>query len=67
MRKFFASNSELGPFGVAHAQTNSISGGNINANPDEHSAPISEMNALSAGTTSATESVYKKRRTILVD
>lgn len=47
----------LGPSGVPQAQTNSITGGNTNANPDEQRAPISEMNESNAGTFSATEYV----------
>lgn len=46
----------VGPSAVPHALTNSITGGKIKANPDEQSAPISEMNAFNAGTTSANES-----------
>lgn len=56
MMQFFASVNPLGPFDVPHADTNSITGGKINAKPDEHKAPINEMNAFSAGTSSANES-----------
>lgn len=56
MMQFFMSVNPLGPFDVPHAYTNSITGGNINAKPDEHNAPINEMNAFNAGTSSANES-----------
>lgn len=59
---FFASVIGLGPFEVPQAHTNSITGGIINANPDEHRAPINEMNAFNAGTTSAKESENSKVR-----
>lgn len=56
IKLFLASTDPLGPSDEPHAQTNSIIGGKINANPDEQRAPINEMNAFNAGTTSARES-----------
>lgn len=56
MMVFLVSNPLLGPLDVPYATTNSIIAGKINANPDEQRAPINEMNAFNAGTTSAKES-----------
>lgn len=64
MIQFFVSTNPLGPFDVPHADTNSISGGKINANPDEHKAPINEMNAFNAGTSSARESRFKEEENV---
>lgn len=57
--EFLPRRNLLGPSDVPHAVTNSITGGKIKANPDEQRAPISEMNAFRAGTTSANESKAK--------
>lgn len=62
IKQFLVSTNPLGPFDVPHAKTNSITGGKINAKPDEQSAPINEMNAFRAGTSSAKESGITKRK-----
>lgn len=54
--QFLPSINLFGDSDEPHALTSSITGGKIRANPDEQSAPISEMNAFKAGTTSANES-----------
>lgn len=50
----------INPLGLSdvppYAHTNSITGGRIMAKPVEQRAPISEMKAFKAGTTSAKES-----------
>lgn len=56
IRPFFTSINKPGLLDDPNAQTISITGGKIKANPDEHRAPINEMNAFNAGTTSAKES-----------
>lgn len=65
IKQFFPIIKPLGLLDVPHEHTNSITGGKINAKPDEQSAPINEMNAFSAGTTSAKES--DKRNTLLIE
>lgn len=62
IQKFFAMFQILMPFDEFHAHTISTSGGNINANADEHNAPISEINAFNAGTTSANESGREQKK-----
>lgn len=62
IKQFFVSTNLLGPFDVPHAKTNSITGGKINAKPDEQRAPINEMNEFRAGTSSAKESVKTKTK-----
>lgn len=59
--KFLTSIILVGPSTVAYADTNSITGGNINASPDEHRAPINEINEFKTGTTSANESKMDRK------
>lgn len=62
MTQFFVSIEVLGPSGVPHAHTNWITGGKINANADEHNAPINERKKFSFGTISATTTVNQTRK-----
>lgn len=63
--QFLPSKNLPGPSVEPHALTNSITGGNIKANPDEQSAPIREMKAFRAGTTSANESERMRRKKLV--
>lgn len=55
------------PFEEFHAHTMSTNGGKINANADEHNAPINEINAFNAGTTSANESGKEQERYFFIE
>lgn len=50
--EFLSNTDPLGPSDIPHAHTNSMIGGNTNANAVEHNAPINDINRFSSGTSS---------------